>query len=222
LHGVGMGTERTEAALQRHFPGVEILRVDRDSTRGRDSMDEILERVSTGEPCILVGTKMLAKGHHFPAVTLVAVLDADSGLFSPDFRGQEWMGQLLTQVAGRAGRGAAPGEVLVQTHHVDHPALNLLVRDGYGPFARALLDERQALGMPPFASLALLRAEATRRELPERFLGLAAAFARRHGSDCAVLGPMPSPQEKRAGKFRFQLWLQAPRRAPLHRLVAKL
>ena len=132
---VGEGTERSEAFLQQSFPDSQVIRVDRDSTRRKGAMQAVFDKVNSGEPCVLVGTQMLAKGHHFANVSLVAVLDADSGLFSPDFRGHERMGQLLTQVAGRSGRGEIRGQVFIQTHQPEHPLLELLMTQGYGDFA---------------------------------------------------------------------------------------
>ena len=126
LVATGAGTERSELVLQQHFPTTQVLRVDRDSTQKSGYMRSVFDTVQSGQPCILVGTQMLAKGHHFEQVTLVVILDADSGLLSPDFRAVERMGQLLTQVAGRSGRGTLAGLALVQTHQPDHPVLQLL------------------------------------------------------------------------------------------------
>jgi primosomal protein N' (replication factor Y) len=219
LAGVGLGTERSEAVLRAEFPDFPIIRIDRDTTRLKGSLDAYMERINSGIPCILVGTQMLAKGHHFPQVTLVAVLDADSGLFSADFRGQENLGQLLTQVSGRAGRSAAPGRVMIQTWHNTHPVLLQLVGAGYGPFARTLLAERKAGGLPPFTNCLLLRAEAGQRELPLEFLQEARAVALREGTrELELFGPMQSPLGKRAGHFRAQLILQARRRSTLQRI----
>lgn len=219
LTSVGLGTERSEALLRAEFPDFPIVRIDRDTTRLKGSLDAYIDRINSGEPCILVGTQMLAKGHHFPQVTLVAVLEADSGLFSADFRGQEQLGQLLMQVSGRAGRSDAPGRVLIQTWHSTHPVLQQLVADGYGAFARSLLEQRKAGALPPFVNCLLLRAEAGKRELPLEFLQLARGLALEHGSrELEVFGPMPSPLGKKAGQFRAQLILQAPRRATLQRI----
>lgn len=225
LAAMGQGTEKTEATLSALFPDTPVYRIDRDSTRNRGSLPAIIDKVDSGEPCILVGTQMLSKGHHFPSVTLVAVLDADSGLFSADFRGQEHMGQLLVQVAGRAGRGENRGEVVIQTYNSTHPTLQSLVRDGYGPFARQLLEERRLGRLPPFSYMALLRAEAANRALPERFLAAAREAIREQGG-LTVIGPMPSPMEKRSGLFRVQLVIEAGRRstvqACLHTLLPVL
>jgi primosomal protein N' (replication factor Y) (superfamily II helicase) len=231
LNALGTGTERSEALLTERFPHTRIIRVDRDTTRRRNELDLLLAEVQTGVPCILTGTQMLAKGHHFPAVTLVVVLDADGGLFSADFRGQEHMAQLLVQVAGRSGRAEAPGEVLIQTRHSTHDMLQTLIREGYPAFAEALLREREASSMPPFSHLALLRAEAGNLQNPERFLntvrGAASALIRQHGLNrgaqaVTLLGPLPAPMEKRAGKFRAQLLIQAPQRNVLQFLLGQL
>ncbi|MBF3246615.1 primosomal protein N', partial [Pseudomonas aeruginosa] len=160
LRPVGAGTERAEERLRILFPNHPVLRIDRDSTSRKHAMRDLFATINSGEPCILVGTQMLAKGHHFPRVTLVAILDADGGLFSADFRASERMAQQIVQVAGRAGRAEEPGRVLIQTHLADHPLLVQLTEDGYFAFAEQALSERRAAGLPPFAHLALLRAEA--------------------------------------------------------------
>jgi len=218
---VGQGTERIEAALTGLFPDAGVARVDRDSTRRKGSMEKLLEEVRSGARRILVGTQMLAKGHDFPNVTLVGVLDADQGLFSADFRAAERMAQLIIQVAGRAGRADKPGEVLIQTHQPDHPLLQHLVREGYGSFADAALAERRLAGLPPYAALALLRAEAPTSAAPTAFLEAARErLAHRRGSQVVLLGPAPAPMEKRAGRYRANLLLQAAQRAPLQNLLA--
>lgn len=212
---MGQGTEKTEQILGDHFPDFPVYRLDRDSTRKKDALNGILEKLDSGKPCILVGTQMLSKGHHFPAVTLVAVLDADGGLFSADFRGAEHMGQLLTQVAGRAGRGENRGEVVIQTYNSTHPTLQALITEGYGPFARNLLVERKAGNLPPFTYMALIRAEAPDRIRPETFLASLKETLTASNPQLDVLGPMPSAMEKRGGLFRFQLILEATKRSRL-------
>ena len=219
----GQGTERIEEALAQLFPDAGVARVDRDSTRRKGSMERILDEVHAGTRRLLVGTQMLAKGHDFPNVTLVGVLDADQGLFSSDFRASERMAQLITQVAGRAGRAERPGEVLIQTHQPDHPLLRHLVREGYGSFAAAALAERKLASLPPYASLALLRAEAPGAEAPVAFLEAARELlARRLGArpELSLLGPAPAPMERRAGRYRAHLLLQASQRGPLQRMLA--
>ena len=219
----GHGTERIEQALASLFPNVGVARVDRDSTRRKGSLERILEEVREHRQRLLVGTQMLAKGHDFPNVTLVGVLDADQGLFSADFRASERMAQLITQVAGRAGRAERPGEVLIQTHQPDHPLLRQLVREGYGSFARAALEERKLADLPPYAALALLRAEAPSVHAPTNFLDAARECLEKHlggGREVNLLGPAPAPMERRAGRYRAHLLLQAPQRAPIQRLLS--
>ncbi len=217
----GEGTERIEQALMELFPDAGVARVDRDSTRRKGSMEKLLGEVQRGERKLLVGTQMLAKGHDFPNVTLVGVLDADQGLFSADFRASERMAQLITQVAGRAGRADKPGEVLIQTHQPQHPLLVHLVREGYASFAAAALDERRQAALPPYAALVLLRAEAPAAAAPQAFLEAARdLLAARRMAGVQLLGPAPAPMERRAGRYRAHLLLQATQRAPLQNLLA--
>ena len=168
----GLGTEQTEDYLRSRFANWPIHRVDSDSIQGREAMQSLVREISTGEPCILLGTQMLTKGHHFPGVTLVAVIDTDALLFSADFRGEERMAQLLTQVAGRAGRADQPGTVLLQTHYPDHPALLAMLSQTYAQRATQLLALRQASGMPPAGFLVLLRTDCANADYGERFLQL--------------------------------------------------
>lgn len=220
LLAIGAGTQRNEDSLKRLFPDFPVLRIDRDSTRSPQAMERLLKPVHAGSPCILVGTQMLAKGHHFPDVTLVGVLDADQGLFSADFRGPERMGQLLMQVAGRAGRGQHPGQVLIQTHLPEHPWLTLLTQGGYRPFIDAILRERQTSELPPFGHLALLRTESDNATAAERALQKARQSIQ--GTDVQLIGPLPAPMERRAGRYRFQLLLHSTDRRPLHQALDRL
>lgn len=225
LIGLGQGTEQAEDFLQQRFEQHNVIRVDRDSTSRKHAMRDLMTHIHSGDPCILVGTQMLAKGHHFPNVTLVVILDVDSGLFSTDFRGPERMGQLLIQVAGRAGRAHKPGRVLIQTHMVDHPMLHTLLREGYGEFASKLLRERQLTDMPPYRYLVMLRAESKR---PTNALELL-KLARQCGESIMppnphlqYLGPLPAPMERRGDRYRFQLQIKSDNRAQLHHLVRQL
>lgn len=218
----GPGTERLELALAQQFTSVPVIRIDRDTTARKHALRDKLADVHSGAPCILVGTQMLAKGHHFPDVTLVVLVDIDGGLMSADFRGAEKLGQLLTQVAGRAGRADKPGRVLIQTHYPDHPLLASLLRAGYGEFAEELLAERLARGLPPFASLALVRADARALDEAEQLLRDLRAALHHIGGGIECLGPLPAPMSRRAGMFRAQLLLRAPQRAPLHRALFQL
>ncbi len=224
LRPVGAGTERAEDRLATLFPDVPVLRVDRESTSRKDAMQNLFNTINKGEPCILIGTQMLAKGHHFPRVTLVSILDADGGLFSADFRASERMAQLIVQVAGRAGRAEEPGKVIIQTHLADHPLLVQLTEQGYFAFAEQALSERRAAGLPPFCHLALLRAEAHKPGQAEGFLDEACTEAELLLSELTLtgielLGPVPAPMERRAGRYRAQLLVQANARAPLHKLL---
>jgi primosomal protein N' (replication factor Y) len=209
LYPVGQGTERLEGALATLFPVCELVRLDRDTTRKRGALEERLQRMASGQARIMVGTQMLAKGHDFPGVTLVGVVDADQGLFGSDFRASERLAQSFVQVAGRAGRGERPGEVYIQTLFPDHPLLSVLLGEGYDRFAEEAMAERRAAGWPPYSHLALLRAEAGARTPAQEFLNA----ARVAGESLAVpgielLGPAAAPMERRAGRYRAQLLAQ--------------
>jgi primosomal protein N' (replication factor Y) len=221
LRPVGQGTERLEQVLAKRFPEAGIARIDRDSTRRKGRLEALLGEIREGRHSLLLGTQMLAKGHHFPAVTLVGVLDVDQGLMGADYRAAERMAQLIVQVAGRAGRAERPGQVLIQTRHPAHPLLQTLVHRGYGVFARQALAERRAAGLPPFAYQALLRAESPREEAPVAFLDEALGLARPLAEDRVELwGPVPAPMGRKAGRTRAHLLLQAPQRPTLQALLA--
>lgn len=221
LHALGEGTERVESALKEMFPSARVVRIDRDSTRAKGSLVEKLERVRRGDADILIGTQMLSKGHDFPNVTLVGVLNADQGLYGSDFRAAERLVQQIVQVSGRAGRAAKAGRVLIQTYHPNHPVLTALQVQGYDEFADYALTERREAGYPPFSHLALWRAESPQREAALAFLRTARAIARRcaEGSGVQVMEPVPSPMERRAGRYRAQLLIQSAQRAPLHTVL---
>ncbi len=218
LRAVGAGTERVEEILAELFPEVGIARVDRDSTRRVGALETLFDGIHALRYRILIGTQMLAKGHHFPGVTLVGVLNTDQGLVSADFRAGERMAQLIVQVAGRAGRGERAGEVLIQTHFPEHPLLRTLLASGYAAFAQAALLERQEARLPPYSYLALMRAEAPHSEAPLHFLSAAKAAAVATRA-VQLLGPVPAPMEKRAGRYRAQLLLQCNNRTTLHRFL---
>jgi primosomal protein N' (replication factor Y) len=215
LQSQGAGTERIEEALAKRFPDVPVLRIDRGTTQRRDALEMLLREFGE-KPGILVGTQMLAKGHDLPNLTLVAVVGVDEGLFSADFRAPEKLAQLLIQVAGRAGRAALPGEVLLQTHHPQHPLLETLLNGGYHAFAEAELAQREAAGFPPFAHLALLRAEAKQIEATHAFLHAAKTALRNSEGVIELHGPLPAPMPRRAGFQRTQLLLSSPDRRALH------
>jgi len=216
----GYGTERTEKVLQELFPDTEIIRIDRDTTSRKNAMHDLLSKVANNKAQILLGTQMLAKGHDFPNITLVAILDADQGLFGADLRSSERMAQLITQVAGRAGRGEKKGRVLIQTHHPDHPLLNVLIHQGYASFSQNALEERKLANLPPYSSAALLRAESTTVGFNIQFLMDIKNFLQQcNTTGLEILGPAPSPQERRAGKFRTQLLFVSQQRKALHQLL---
>ena len=220
LMPAGEGTERSEDFLQRRFQDYPVIRVDKDSTRKKGALEAFFSTADSGEPCILVGTQILAKGHHFENVTLVVILDADSGLMSADFRSHERMGQLLTQVAGRSGRGKISGQVMVQTHQPDHPVLDQLFNQGYRPLAQQLLSHRQQGQLPPFKSLAVIRAESIYPQLALDFLNLARSISEQHiTSDTQLLGPLPALMEKRSGRYRFILQITSTQRSHLQQLL---
>ncbi|WP_439102906.1 primosomal protein N' [Congregibacter sp.] len=212
----GLGTEQTEDFLRKvlHCP---VHRVDSDAMRGVDAMQSLLEVAQSEEPCVILGTQMLTKGHHFPAVQLVGVIDADALLYSADFRGEERMAQLVVQVAGRAGRESAGGRVLIQTHYPDDPLFGAL-RDGhFEAITSSLLQKRQSARLPPYGQLMLLRSDSRNEGDGEAFLRTVYREARQHlPNDCQLIGPLPSAMPRRAGRFRWQLWcLAASRRSAM-------
>jgi primosomal protein N' (replication factor Y) len=219
VKSVGQGTERIEETLGTVFPGTTIARLDRDVVRRRGDMEGVMQRMSSGEARILVGTQMVTKGHDFPNVTLVVVLNADQGLFSTDFRAPERLAQTIVQVAGRAGRGAKPGEVLIQTEFPDHPLLTNLLTGGYDGFAHAALQERSQAAWPPFSRLAALRDSARTPAAALGFLTEARALAKRAPQGMRLLGPVPAAMAKRAGRYHAQLLVESRERSSLHEFL---
>jgi primosomal protein N' (replication factor Y) len=224
---VGVGTQQLEHALTELFPNTEVIRIDRDSTRRKGALQKHLDSINTGDPKILIGTQMLAKGHHFPRVTLVGILNADNGFFSSDFRSLEHTAQLIMQVSGRAGRAEQAGQVFIQTHHPEHPLLHSLIEKGYTHFLENLLQERQEAQLPPFSYIALLRAESIAAIAGTLFLKNAAQLAEeivatKIKEEIEILGPVSAPMEKRAGRYRAQLLFRAKDRGVLQRLLSDL
>ena len=217
---VGTGTQRTEEALRARHPGVPLYRIDRDTTRSTRRLESDLAAIAEGKPAILVGTQMLAKGHHLPKVTLVAVLDADGGFLSPDFRAPERTAQLIVQVAGRAGRGDRPGEVWIQTYDPENANLRALIEAGYPGFVESERRRRECALMPPFVSLAIVRAESAAESAAPDLLRRAAGTLAGEGLE--LLGPAPAPIARRADRHRSQLLLLARRRRDLHRALDRL
>ncbi|RDH82556.1 MAG: primosomal protein N' [endosymbiont of Galathealinum brachiosum] len=217
LYIPGAGTERIEVALTEKFPSVVISRIDRDTTRRKGELDKKLNQARTGEARILIGTQMLAKGHDFPNVTLVGILNADQGLFSADFRGTEHMAQLIIQVSGRAGRGDKPGEVIIQTHHPEHPLLHTLLDSGYTGFAKTALIERKQASFPPFSYMVLVRCESMQKEHGIEFLNECRQAL--NYEEIETFGPLPAPMERRAGRYRWQLIILSKERKSLHSVL---
>ena len=220
---LGAGTERLEDAIARSFPGRKVTRIDSDSTARKGAMDEALAAATAGTADILVGTQMLSKGHHFPGLTLVAVVNADQGLFGTDFRSDERLAQSIVQVAGRAGREQMRGEVLIQTAFPNHPFWRRLIAQGYAGVSAEALAERAATRWPPYSWLALLRASAHRRGDAHEFLEAARLHAQRAGGrDVRVLGPVDAAMARKAGRYRARLLLQSEQRQALHALLREL
>jgi len=224
LRRIGHGTQRLEESLRKRFPAAVVERIDRDSVRKRGALAEKLKRAQSGAANILVGTRMLGKGHDFPRLTLVGVVDVDRGFYSADFRALETQVQQLLQVAGRAGRAEAPGEVMIQTVFPDNPVLQLIARHDFDGFAEQALAERESAGFPPYRYFALLRAES---ETPGAALAFLAQVKKNAGGEgegdgVALMDPVPSPMEKRRGRHRAQLLVQSPRRKPLGDFLRRL
>lgn len=214
LLGAGEGTEQLQQVLAKAFPATPLLRFDRDTVRKKGEFERLSETVKTGQSCLLVGTQMLAKGHHFPRVTLVVIINLDQALYSADFRALERMGQLMVQVAGRAGRDELPGEVILQTHYPEHDSLKLLLTSGYRSFADGLRAERKAACLPPFSFQALLRSDAQNKQHVSEFLDQAKRCF--PVGKATIYGPFPAMMERRSGRFRWYLLVQATSRSALH------
>ncbi|WP_439328209.1 primosomal protein N' [Lonepinella sp. BR2357] len=220
----GQGTEQLEQTLQERFPQYGITRIDRDSTARKGKLESHLNDIQQGKSQILIGTQMLAKGHHFPNVTLVALINVDSGLFSVDFRAEERLAQLYIQVAGRAGRAEKQGEVVLQTHYPEHPLLQCLLQQGYPAFAQEALQTRKMMGLPPFSSQALFKAQSRQRAEAERCLQQIADYflqwkQAKNQPQLQILGAMPAPFAKKADQYRWQLLLQHPQRSVLQQAL---
>ncbi|MGI5308442.1 primosomal protein N' [Rheinheimera sp. WS51] len=218
---LGQGTEQLEQNLQTLFPDTAITRLDRDSTRRKGALNSALDDINSPGARLIVGTQMLAKGHHFPNVSLVVIVDVDGALYSSDFRAPEQLAQLLTQVAGRAGRGGSQGRVLLQTHYPEHNLLQDIIHNGYAAFARSALLERKHTQLPPYQYLALFRAEAHNSEHCQQWLNQVAGLINKT-PQLQLLGPIPSPLERRAGKYRWQLQLYSANRSIIHTALTSL
>lgn len=210
---VGTGTQRIDTYLQTYFPNTAMLRVDRDTVGKKNAMNDHLDQIHKGEAQLIIGTQMLAKGHDFPRLTLVVILDADNGFHHHDFRALEHLGQLLTQVAGRAGRALEPGQVIIQTHIPQHPLLLMLIQQGYDAFSKALLSMRENAELPPFTYLAMIRAQGKQAKNVLDFLKQIKEYIQ--STHLLALGPAPAPLAKKAGLYRMQLLLKSASRKQL-------
>src|SRR6266850_1783775 len=219
LQAFGRGTQRIELMLGERFPQARILRVDSDSARAKSGLEDLLERATHAD--ILIGTQILAKGHHFERLTLAGVLNADSGLFSSDYRASERTFAQLQQVAGRAGRANLPGEVLIQTRYPEHPLYQSLVRHDYTGFARSVLAERREAGFPPFVFEAALRAESHDALRAQRFLRSAIDQSPRGSASITVFDPAPMSLARLAGMERAQVLVQSRSRSRLQAFLAE-
>jgi len=215
LETFGLGTEQIEQGLQSIFPDYSCIRIDSDSTRGKNKLSDLLGEINTGKHQVLIGTQILSKGHHFPNVTMAIILNTDGALYSADFRAPEKLGQLITQLSGRAGRANKAGEVWLQTHQPQHPLLQDLVQNGFADYARSLLLEREHAQLPPYQHQILLRAESPQLDLAESFLRYAQATLSQF-SKLKTIGPLPCIIEKKQGRFRVMLIAQSASRQYLH------
>lgn len=215
---VGVGTEQIETNLATLFPNVDVVRLDRDSTSKKGEFDNKLNQINSGKPMIIVGTQMIAKGHHFPNVSLVGIVDVDGALFSSDFRAAEKLSQLVVQVAGRAGRGSVKGQVWLQTKFPEHPVIQDLVNNEYKDFAKFALSERKMLNLPPYSHHIVIRAETTVPNLGLEWLSNLSNYLHDY-EGLLMLGPTPAPMTRKAGKFRHMLTIQSQSRPYLHKLV---
>lgn len=213
---LGQGSQRIEESLKKHFPNEQILRIDSDSTRQKNSLDEALEKAKAGKAKILVGTQMLSKGHHFSSLSLVVVVNADQGLFSNDFRGSERLAQNIIQVAGRAGREKKKGQVIIQTEYPDHPFWPLLFQDGYKEIVEMTLMDRKSANWPPYSFIVLIRAQSHRKKYTWSFLEEAKKILISQKPNFSILGPVSAPMEKKASHYRGQLLLQSEGRKSLN------
>ena len=218
----GFGTERIEEFLHNHFPEATTLRIDSDSTRRKDTLNEYFSEIRKGKPMILLGTQLLAKGHHFPDVTLVGIIDADSGLFSADFRGSERVAQLMTQVSGRAGRDKKPGRVILQSYCPDHPQIEEIVTGSYDRFAKKLLEERKSSKIPPFSFQAKIFAESPKglgsRDFILKILNRT-KVEEKVRRNIRIVGPLPAIIEKKSGVYRWELSVFSESRSGLHKFL---
>ena len=221
LEFLGLGTERIEEAVAELFAGKRICRIDRDSVGRKDGLDGVFDDIASGRVDIVIGTQMLAKGHDFPNVTLVGVIDTDNRLYSTDFRAEEHLAQLIVQVSGRAGRADKPGEVLIQTHHPEHPIFERILAHGYEAYAQVALGERRAARLPPVMAMVIVRAEAIVEDRPQAFLRRAHALLQHDAPRSTQLShPLTAAMPRKRGKYRGLLVILNRSRASAQRWLS--
>lgn len=223
LISLGQGTSQIFEQLHALFANPQtsttvypIHQIDRDTLTGKGAWERLYETVSTQAPMILIGTQMIAKGHHFEQVTLVVVVDADMGFLSPNFRSPEHTAQTIMQVSGRAGRAGRAGQVLIQTYHPQNPILTTLIKDGYERFALMLLNERQKLGLPPYSHAVLIQADASDYERTKHAITELKSYLDSFGHDFSVLAPIDAPLLKKNNRYHVQMLILAKHRPTLH------
>jgi primosomal protein N' (replication factor Y) len=218
---LGEGTQRIETKLNELFPSSTIARIDRDSTSKKDALQDMLDEIQAGKHQIIIGTQMLSKGHDFPNVTLVGILNVDHGLFSTDFRATERLAQLIVQVSGRAGRSKKKGKVLLQTYLPEHPLLNCLLSQGYGAFSKEALKIRKECALPPYTSMLLIRARANQIDMTQNFLqGVKNLISKYQLPALTIHGPIPALMERKAGMYQSQLILFSQHRKSIQQNLA--
>ena len=218
---LGVGTERLEKFLREVFPKENILRIDRDSMKGKDSMRSAIAKIRDDKARILIGTQILAKGHHFPNITLVIIVNADAGFYSADFRALERLGQTILQVGGRAGRGTHRGEVLIQTQFGTQESLQKLIKAGYQKFAEHLLKERKEAFLPPVCYEVAIHSECPEQAIASNFLRNIKNNVSK-SNDLSLAGPIPAIIEKKNNRFRQKLILISKEREPLQKKLSEI
>ena len=205
----GIGTEQLEQGIRWRYPDTSIIRIDRDTIASREELAKRLAQIQSGEPCIIIGTQMIAKGHDYPAITLSAMLDADQALFSASYRASEQLVQMVFQVSGRSGRGEVKGEALLQTAYTDHPMMQLIVNQNYRDIATTILQERKMIGFPPYARVIMFRADAmTLSDAMEKLIEIKQVLQTSvHLKQLNCIGPIPALMTRRIGRYRAQLCL---------------
>ncbi len=223
LEVLGYGTQRLEETLSSYFANTPIIRIDRDTTRRKKSFEQHLEKINSGDPCIIVGTQMLAKGHDFSNLAMVGILDIDGGLLSSNFRATEYLAQLLIQVSGRAGRNEQQGEVAIQTRYIEHPIFNYVLSNRYTQFASTLLKQRAQAKMPPFSHQALICANAKVKQNAQDFLQEMVSLLKSFNiNSVEIWGPTANVIEKKSNYYYFNLYLQSVDRKSLHQMLSTL